>query len=66
MTLRIVAGMRVHNEADILGQVLDHLYKNGVSFVIMNAGSEDGSIEIAKNYRNKGLLEHKKSANGNS
>ena len=57
--LRLVATMMVYNEADILSQVLDHLVDQGVHFVILDDGSEDGSVEIAQNYAGKGLLEHK-------
>lgn len=56
--LRLVATMMVYNEADILSQVLDHLVDQGVHFVILDDGSEDGSVEIAQSYAGKGLLEH--------
>jgi glycosyltransferase involved in cell wall biosynthesis len=49
----------VYNEADILGQVLDHLVEHGVYFVIFDEGSYDGSIEIALSYSGRGLLEHR-------
>lgn len=48
----------VYNEADILAQVLDHLHEQGILFVIVDGGSQDGSIEIALSYNNQGLLEH--------
>jgi glycosyltransferase involved in cell wall biosynthesis len=57
--VRIVATIPVYNEADMLDQVLNHLYQNGVSFVVLDGGSQDGSIEIALSYRGRGLLEHK-------
>ncbi len=57
--MRIIATVPVFNECDIIDQVLDHLCKQGISFVILDGGSQDGSIEIALSYRNKGLLEHK-------
>ncbi len=59
MAVRVIAGMRVYNEADILGQVLNHLHKQGIFFVIVDGGSQDGSVEIAKRYANRGLLEHR-------
>ena len=57
--LRIVAIIPVYNEADILDQLLTHLQQNGVAFVILDGGSEDGSIEIAQKYKGRGLLDHK-------
>ena len=59
VALRVVATVLVYNEADIVGQVLDHLHEHGVSFVVLDGGSEDGSIEIAQAFTGKGLLEHK-------
>jgi glycosyltransferase involved in cell wall biosynthesis len=49
----------VYNEADILEQVLAHLHEQGIMFVVLDGGSDDGSIEIAQNFRDKGLLEHR-------
>ncbi len=56
--LRVVAIVAVYNEADILGQVLEHLHEHGISFVILDDGSQDGSIEIIQNFEGKGLLDH--------
>ena len=59
VALHIVAIVPVYNEADIVGQVLNHLHQHGISFVVLDGGSEDGSIEIAQAFKGKGLLEHK-------
>lgn len=59
MEVRVIAGMRVYNEADILDQALNHLHEQGISFVIVDGGSQDGSVQIAKRYMNRGLLEHR-------
>jgi glycosyltransferase involved in cell wall biosynthesis len=57
--LHVVATIPVYNEADILGQVLDHLHEQGISFVVLDGGSTDGSVEIAQSFEGKGLLEHR-------
>jgi glycosyltransferase involved in cell wall biosynthesis len=57
--LRVVGTVSVYNEADILGQVLAHLHEQGIMFVVLDGGSEDGSVEIAQSFRDKGLLEHR-------
>ena len=57
--LRIIATVPVYNEADIIGQVLGHLHEQGILFVVLDGGSQDGSIEIAQGFRGKGLLEHR-------
>jgi len=59
IALRIVATIAVYNEADIIGQVLDHLYEQGILFVVLDNGSKDDSIEIVRSYEGKGLLEHR-------
>jgi glycosyltransferase involved in cell wall biosynthesis len=59
VALHLVATVLVYNEADIVGQVLDRLHQHGISFVVLDGGSEDGSIEIAQAFKGKGLLEHK-------
>ena len=57
--LRIIATVLVYNEADIVAQVLDNLHRNRIEFVVLDGGSQDGSIEIARGFRGKGLLEHR-------
>lgn len=57
--LHVVATVPVYNEADMLDQVLDHLHEQGISFVVLDGGSQDGSIDIAQRFKGKGLLEHR-------
>jgi glycosyltransferase involved in cell wall biosynthesis len=57
--LNVIATVLVYNEADIIGQVLEHLHRHDISFVVLDGGSKDGSIEIAQAFIGKGLLEHK-------
>jgi glycosyltransferase involved in cell wall biosynthesis len=59
VALHVVATVLVYNEADIVGQVLDNLREHGISFVVLDGGSQDGSIEIAQGFKGRGLLEHK-------
>jgi hypothetical protein len=57
--LRIIATILVYNEADIIGQVLEHLHEHGIDFVVLDNGSTDGSIEIVRASYGRGLLEHR-------
>jgi hypothetical protein len=54
VALHVVATVLVYNEADIVGQVLDHLREHGISFVVLDGGSQDGSIEIAQGFKGGG------------
>jgi glycosyltransferase involved in cell wall biosynthesis len=55
----VVATVRVYNEADIVDQVLGHLFEQRINFVVLDGGSQDGSVEIALSYKGRGLLEHR-------
>ena len=57
--LRVIATVMVYNEADVIGQLLKHLDRQGIYFVVLDGGSEDGSIEIVQQYRGLRLLEHR-------
>jgi glycosyltransferase involved in cell wall biosynthesis len=46
----------VYNEADIVGQVIEHLASQGIKLVVLDNGSTDGSFEIIKNYVGKEVL----------
>jgi glycosyltransferase involved in cell wall biosynthesis len=59
VALRVVATVPVYNEADIIGQVLEHLHEHGILFVGLDGGSDDGSVEVAQGFRGMGLLEHR-------
>ena len=54
--MRIVGMMPVYNEADIVGQVIEHLASQEIMLVVMDNGSTDGSFEIIKHYVGKGVL----------
>jgi len=56
--LRIIAIISVYNEEDILDQLLNYLRENGISFIVLDGGSQDKSIQIALKYAGKGLLAH--------
>jgi glycosyltransferase involved in cell wall biosynthesis len=48
--------MTVHNEADIVGQVIEHLISQGIELVVLDNGSTDGSYEIIQHHIGKGIL----------
>jgi len=60
MLVRIVGMMFVYNEADIVGQVIDHLFSQGVELVVVDNGSKDGSFEIIKARIGNGILSVKR------
>lgn len=57
--LRIVATVNVYNEADIIDELLTHLDNQGIEYVVLDGGSDDGSIKLVKQHPGRGLLEHK-------
>lgn len=46
----------VYNESDIIEQVIRHLLSQGLSLVIVDNGSNDGSYEICRRYLQNGVL----------
>lgn len=52
--------MFVYNEADIVGQVIDHLFSGGIELVVLDNGSNDGSYEIMKDHIGRGTLSVKR------
>jgi len=54
--MRIVGMVPVYNEADIIGQVIEHLIAQGIEVVILDNASYDGSYEISSGFLGKGLL----------
>jgi glycosyltransferase involved in cell wall biosynthesis len=54
--MRIIGMLPVYNEADVVGQVLEYLIEQGISLVVIDNGSTDGSFEISKSFRGKGVL----------
>jgi glycosyltransferase involved in cell wall biosynthesis len=54
---KIVAIMRVYNEADILEQTIRYMGEQGIPLVIVDEESNDGSLEIERAFLGKGVLE---------
>lgn len=59
MKVRTCAIMSSFNEADIIEESISKLINQGVDVYLIDNGSTDNSIEIAKKYLNKGLIEIK-------
>jgi len=53
----ILGIMAVYNEADIVGQVIQHIINQGLVLVILDNGSTDGSYQICQKYVGRGVLE---------
>jgi hypothetical protein len=58
-SLKVIATVLVYNEADIVGQALEHPRRRDISFVVPDGGPEDGSIEIVQAFRDNRPLEHR-------
>lgn len=54
--MKIIGLIPVYNEVDIVGQVIEHLIGQGISLVILDNGSIDGSFELMQRYVGKGVL----------
>jgi glycosyltransferase involved in cell wall biosynthesis len=55
--MRIVVMLSVHNEADILGEVIENLLAQELEIVALDNGSDDGAYEICAGHRDRGDLE---------
>ena len=53
---RIVALLSIRNEALYLEKCLDHLYQQGIEVCIIDNGSTDNSLEIAKSFKDRGVF----------
>ena len=53
---KIVAIMRVYNEADILEQTIRYMDEQGIPLVIVDEESNDGSLEIERAFLGRGVL----------
>lgn len=53
--MKILALMCVRNEADLLAESLEYLIQSGIEVYVMDNGSTDGSLEIARSYVGKGV-----------
>lgn len=58
---RVVALLSAHNEADVIGQVLEHLCRQRVASYLIDDGSTDETAPLAERFRDRGLigLEHR-------
>jgi len=53
---RIVAIISAYNEADIIGPVLEHLERNGISSYLIDNDSSDDTVERAEEWLGRGLI----------
>jgi len=49
--------MPVYNEADIVGQVIEHLRKQKIDMIIADDASSDATVKICERYIQRGVLE---------
>jgi len=54
---RVIAIVSAYNEADIISPVIGHLVENGVDVYLIDNRSTDGTVEQARPWLKKGLLE---------
>jgi glycosyltransferase involved in cell wall biosynthesis len=55
--MRIVVMLSVHNEADVLADVIDNLLEQELEVVALDNGSDDGAHEICAAYSARGEIE---------
>ncbi len=55
--LKIIGFIPVYNEADIIEQLITHMTRQGISLIIIDGNSTDGSLEIEQRLIGKGVLE---------
>jgi|SRR5208282_2536759 len=48
--------MAVYNESEILEQTISYMIEQGISLIIIDGGSTDGSLEIERRFIGKGVL----------
>ena len=53
---RVIALISTFNEADMIGWVIGHLAANGVHTYVIDDGSTDATVKIAKQWLGRGLL----------
>ena len=56
-TFSIVALLGIRNEALYLENCLEHLYQQGISTCIIDNNSTDNSLDIAKSFINRGVIQ---------
>jgi glycosyltransferase involved in cell wall biosynthesis len=54
--MRAVVMLSVHNEADILRDVIENLIDQELRIVALDNGSDDGAYEICQSYRDRGQI----------
>lgn len=55
--MKIVALLAVRNEELMLAHCLEHLYQQGIETYLIDYHSSDRTLEIAKTFQNRGLLQ---------
>lgn len=55
-TMRVIAIIAAHNEERFIGGCLEHLISQGVEAYLIDDGSTDGTVDIAKRYEGHGLV----------
>jgi GT2 family glycosyltransferase len=60
-SVRVVALISAYNEADIIGDVIEHLFTQGVDVYLIDDGSTDETAAIAESRRGRGVtgVEHR-------
>jgi lipopolysaccharide transport system ATP-binding protein len=53
---RVVALLAIRNEALYLPRCLEHLYQQGIETCVIDNDSTDGSLEVVKQFMNKGVF----------
>ena len=48
--------LSVHNEVDVIGEVIENLLAQELSVVALDNGSDDGAYEICASYRDRGQI----------
>lgn len=54
--MRVIAILAVHNEERFIANCLDHLLRHGVEVYLIDNGSTDETVAIARRYLNHGLI----------
>lgn len=54
--MRVVALLATYNERRFIGPCLEHLHAQGIETYLIDNGSDDGTVEIAAEYRDRGLI----------
>jgi SAM-dependent methyltransferase len=55
-SFKVVAGLCVHNEADVLESTIRHLVEEGIEAYVLDNWSTDGTGEILERFRGRGVI----------